>query len=74
MTMVASEAVWCKEMKKMNDWYDDDDDERQIMVEETKETWVKMLNSKTRLNIEFTKINKGKSRTFVDGEKRGSCT
>ena len=49
MTMITSEAVGYGERTNMKDWYDE---ECQIKVEERNEAHVKMLNRKTRLNIE----------------------
>ena len=56
MTMITSEAVGYTERTNMKDWYDEECqikfEECQIKLEERNEAHVKMLNRKTRLNIE----------------------
>jgi hypothetical protein len=49
MTTIASETAGYGERTNMKDWYDG---ECQIKEEERNEAQVKMLNRKTRLNIE----------------------
>jgi hypothetical protein len=60
---IASEQVGYGERTNMKNWYDE---ECQIKEEERNEAQVKMLNRKTRLNIENYKINQRTTRKSVE--------
>jgi hypothetical protein len=67
VTVVASEVVGYEEMKKRNDWYDE---EYKIKMEERNKASVKIQNKKTRLNPENYKYKQREAKKICRGKKR----